>query len=88
MEIMRSASVIQDWIKEAEVSAEERGKELGKELGEVQSARTNLTDLLEARFGLVPQRVRDRIQDAGTSWCRERIRQAACAQSLDEIDWR
>jgi len=83
LNIMRSTSIIDDWIKEAEVAAVERGKVLGAE----HSLRIALLEFLVDKFGAAPKRVRDRIENSTASWCRARIIEAGRAQNIDEINW-
>lgn len=81
--MVQGASIIDDWIAEGEA----RGKAAGELHGRLEEARRLLRTLLEARFGEIPGSLGARIDAADREWCETFLRQAARAESLDELRW-
>jgi predicted transposase YdaD len=79
--MIKEASVIQEWLREAA----EEGEARGEARGEAQRARAMLLRLLRERFGVLPDPVVARIEQEGPDWCEDLLLQAASARSLAEL---
>ncbi len=77
LEMLKEASVIQEWIEQAVEEGEARG--------EARRGRAMLLRLLNERFGELPDNVVSRIELQDPDWCEEMAVRAIAAQSLEEL---
>ncbi len=90
MEMIKSASFIEEWMSERE----ERGKIEGVTLGRTEGLAEGRTDearvlariLLAERFGSVPEVLAERIQDGDEAWCRLLLARLVNAASMDDLN--
>ena len=73
LEMLKEASVIQDWIDEAEAR------------GEARRARAMLRRVLNQRFGELPDHVVRQIEQQDPEWCEAMAVQAIAAPSLEAL---
>src|SRR5262249_355790 len=101
LQMLKQASIIQDWLDEALkegearglaegearglAEGEARGLAEGEARGEAKRAQEILVELLRRRFGEVPAELRARIEREGPEWCQETVLRAAEAGSLEEL---
>lgn len=78
----RGATIIDDWIAEAE----ERGERRGELRGSINAARRVTRDTVELRFGELPPALAARIEAADADACMELLRRVLRAKSLEELE--
>jgi predicted transposase YdaD len=75
LQMLKQASIIQDWLDEALKEGEARG--------EAKRAQEILIELLRRRFGEIPPDLLARIEREGPEWCQESVLRAAETGSLE-----
>ena len=81
LEMLKEASVIQEWLEQAAEEAEARGEARG----EARRARAMLRRLLSRRFGELPEAVVRHIEQQDADWCEAMAVQAITAPSLEGL---
>ncbi len=80
LEMLKEASIIQEWIEEGEARGEARCEARGRE----EAARRMLLISLEKQFGALPNAVIARVNGEDEAWCQNAFAAALSANSLDE----
>jgi hypothetical protein len=76
LEMLKDASLIQEWIQEGEARGEARGRDA--------AAREMLLGVLQQRFGPIPHAVVARVDERTAGWCHDALSVALSANSIDE----
>lgn len=88
--MLREASFIEEWIREAEIGAEARGEARAEARaearGEVREARRALLHLFRSRFGEPESALRTRIETADTEWCHGAFDRLLAGASPEELN--
>ena len=82
---LRENPVFAPYLEEAENRGRAEGRVEGRAQGINQGVRRALRHLLEKRFGIVPARVHDRLEDASLSQLEQWTERVLEARSLEEV---
>jgi predicted transposase YdaD len=85
LQMLKEASIIEEWVEEAQKKASAEGRAKGRAEGRAEGARELLLQLLQDQFGDLPTSVVNRVNEESPEWCRETARRLRNANSLADL---